>query len=68
MNKYQKNLLDSRNNLMNKMIEKIDNIVTKFAKQNKIDIVMLKSSVPYVSDRLDITDIILRKLNSSSKK
>jgi len=56
----------------NKAIEilrtNIDKLVYNYAKQNKISVIFSRAQVIYFSDVVDVTDSILKKLNSNLRK
>lgn len=50
-----------------KLLEKIGKIVDNIAKQEKYDIVIRREAAPfYVSERVDMTEVVLSKLRESS--
>ncbi|MBN1684024.1 MAG: OmpH family outer membrane protein [Gammaproteobacteria bacterium] len=59
---YRQKVAETRNNLMNSIIQHIQDIIADIAKKNNFDLVLLRSSVPYASDKLDITDQVIKQI------
>lgn len=62
MNDYRNNLNKVRDEAMNKILAKVKDRVKDVAEKNHFDLVLLRSSVPYSSSSLDVTDQVLSKM------
>lgn len=60
---FQQDLDNAQNSAMQKLLSQVATIVDQIAKRDHYDIVLQGDSVPYVVDRLNITNEVLQELN-----
>jgi len=60
---FQQDLDNEQNSAMQKLLSEIASIVNDTAKTQHYDLILQGDNVPYMTDQLNITDTVLRKLN-----
>ncbi len=60
--KYQQELSTAHNEAMEGLYSKIRKAIAKVAETEKYDIVLQKDAAPFSSDKLDITDSVLKQI------
>lgn len=72
LQEYQRNtetnLVKERNDKLEDVLKDIQKIVEEVAKQEKYDLIVNERALLYGNDKLDISDVILKKLNEKYKK
>ena len=64
---FNRNINKKNLELTNKMINEINKILTKFASDNSISLVIQKKNIIIGKSELDITDLILKEFNNQVK-
>ncbi len=65
---YNRELEKKERELNDPIIEKVQGLVKRFAAQEKYDMIIDRSAVPYVTDSLDITDRCIQEYNKQKGK
>lgn len=60
---YQQELSTAHNEAMEELYGKIRKAITKIAETDKYDIVLQKDAAPFSSDKLDITDSVMKQIS-----
>lgn len=60
---YQQELSTAHNDAMEELYGKIRKAISKVAEEQKYDLVLQKDAAPFSSGQLDITDLVLKKIN-----
>ena len=61
--KFQQDLFTAQNTAMTKFMKQVQGTVAKVAKSKGLDIVVAKNAVLYSKDKMDVTSIVLKKVN-----
>lgn len=61
--KYQRELSAKHNAEMQKLYAKVRTVIEKVAKDGGYDLVLQKEAAPYVVNKLDLTDKVIKKLS-----
>lgn len=57
---YQQKVMQAQQAQMKKIIDRLDNIVTKIAHQKNLDLVLAKNTIAYAKPDLDITQDVIK--------
>lgn len=60
---YQQELSTAHNEAMEELYGKIRKAITKIAETDKYDVVLQKDAAPFSSDKLDITDSVMKQIS-----
>ena len=60
---FQQALFTAQNAAMTKFMKRVQAIVSKVAKSKKLDLVVAKNGVLYSQENMDITSLVLKKIN-----
>ncbi|HBS52315.1 MAG TPA: hypothetical protein DEA62_05000 [Coxiellaceae bacterium] len=62
--KFQKDATTAQNDTMNNILKKVEDVINKIAADQKFDLVIAKTSVPYSKKELDITDEVIKQVKN----
>lgn len=65
--KVRDDLIKQRNTMLGEIQKDIDNVISSYAKEAAYDIVLIKQTVLYASNDLDLTGEIIKRLNVTKK-
>lgn len=63
---FQQDISVDQNKAMQGFLANLRKVIEQYSKANKLDLVVQKDAIPYASKRVDITEIIIKKLNAKS--
>lgn len=62
---FQQDLAADQNRMMQEFLTHLKDVVETYSRGQGYDLVLQKDAVPYTSERVDITDNVLKKLNAA---
>lgn len=62
---FQRDVTNAQNQAMQTFMGQFNKVVAGVAKDGNFDLILQRSAVPYVKENLDVTQLILDKLNKS---
>jgi outer membrane protein len=61
---FQQDLSNAQNRSMQKLLAQIAGVVNKIAKDDKYDLILQGENVPYVSDKLNVTERVIQEMKA----